>query len=62
MCPCVTSIIINHYQRVATILDLFISKLLYMFQAVLPLIIRCTGLYLQLRVLSNNIAAGLYHG
>jgi hypothetical protein len=42
--------------------DLFISSLLYMFRATLSPIIRSTWLYLQLQVLSTDIAAGWYRG
>jgi hypothetical protein len=42
MCLCITSIIINDDQQDATILDLFISSLLYMFRAIPPTIIRST--------------------
>jgi hypothetical protein len=42
MCPCITSIIINDDQQVATILDLLISSLLYMFRAIYSPIIRST--------------------
>jgi hypothetical protein len=55
-------IIINHNQRDATILDLFISKLIYMFQTVSPPIIRSTCLNLQLRVLSTNTAGSCFRG
>jgi hypothetical protein len=55
MCPCITSIIINDDQQDASILDLFISSLLYMFLAIRSPIIRSTQLYLQLRILSKNI-------
>jgi hypothetical protein len=61
-CPCINSIITNDYQKNATILDLFISILLCMFLAIPSHIIRSTLLYLQLRLLSTNIAAGWYHG
>jgi len=40
MCPCIASIILITIQQEATILDLFISEILYMFQAVPPPIIR----------------------
>jgi hypothetical protein len=42
MCSCITSIIINDDQQDATILDLFISSLLYMFRAIPSPIIRIT--------------------
>jgi hypothetical protein len=48
--------IINDDQEDASNLDLFISSLLYMFQAITSPIIRSTLLYSQLRVLSTNIA------
>jgi hypothetical protein len=48
MCPCVTSTIINDDQQDVTILDLFISSLLYKFRAIPSSIIRSTKLYLQL--------------
>jgi hypothetical protein len=35
---------------------------LYMFQVVPPLIIRSTQLYIELQVLSTNIAASCYRG
>jgi hypothetical protein len=54
--------ITNDDQQDATILDLFISSLLYMFREIPSPIIRSTKLYLQLRLLSTNIAAGWYHG
>jgi hypothetical protein len=56
MCPCTASIIINGDQQDATIFDLFISSLLYTFRATLSPIIRSTQLYLQLQVLSTDIA------
>jgi hypothetical protein len=49
-------IIINDDQQYPTIPNSFISNLLYMFWAIPSPIIRSTLLYLQLRVLSTNIA------
>jgi hypothetical protein len=58
----ISYIVINGDQQVATIFDLFISSLLYMFRATLSPFIRSTQLYLQLQVLSTDTAAGWYRG
>jgi hypothetical protein len=55
-------VIINYDQQDATIFDLFISNLLYMLRATPSPIIRSTKLYLQLQVLSTDVAAGWYRG
>jgi hypothetical protein len=52
--------IINDNQQDATNFDLFVSSLLCMFRAMPSPIIRSTELYLQLQVLSTDIAAGWY--
>ena len=63
LCPCMSSITANDEQQDATILVcLFISNQLYMFRAMPSLIIRNTWLYLQLLILSTDIAAGCCHG
>jgi hypothetical protein len=56
------SLVTNDDQQNATILDLFIPSLLYMFRAIPSPIIRSTELYLQLRVLLTSIAASWCHG
>jgi hypothetical protein len=55
-------IITNDDQQDATIFDPFVYSLLYMFRAIPSPIIRSTQLYLQLQVLSTDIAAGWYRG
>jgi hypothetical protein len=55
VCPCIANISLKYNQQVAT-LSRYICfyKLLYMFQAVPPPIIRSTKLYIQRQVLSNQ--------
>jgi hypothetical protein len=60
VCLCIARIIINDDQQDATIFDLFISILLYMFRAALSPIIRSTYLHLQFQVFSTDFAAGWY--
>ena len=60
--PCIVSIIVNDEQQDATILAyLFVPNQLYMFRAMSSPIIRST-LYLQLLIVSTDIAAGWCHG
>ena len=55
ICPCIASISLKYNQKGATFsLSIYFSKLLYMFQAVPPPIIRSTKLYIQRQVLSNQ--------
>jgi hypothetical protein len=62
VCSCIVSINVNDDQQDATILAyLFIPNQLYMFRAMSSPIIRSTGLYLQLLILSTGIAAGWCH-
>jgi len=57
MYPCIVSIIVNDDQQDATVLaDLFIPNQLYMFRAMSSPIIRSISLYLQLLILSTDIA------
>ena len=61
--PCIAIIIVNDDQQDATILAyLFIPNQLYMFRVMSSPIIRSTWLYLQLLILSTDIAAGWCHG
>ena len=61
VCLCIVSMTVNDYQQDATILVyLFIPNQLYMFRAMSLPIIRSTWLYLQLLMLSTDIAAGQY--
>ena len=63
VCPCIFSTIANDDQQNATILVyLFIPNQLYVFRAMSSPIIRKIWLYLQLLILSNDIAAGWCHG
>jgi len=51
-CPCIASISLKYNQQDATIFrSVYFYKLLYMFQAVPPPIVRSTKLYIQRRVL-----------
>jgi len=53
-CPCITSISLKYNQQDATFSrSICFYKLLYMFQAVPPPIIRSAKLYIQRKVLSN---------
>ena len=55
--------VVNGGQQDANILAyLFIPNQLYVFRAMSSPIIRSTRLYLQLLILSTNIAAGWCHG
>ena len=60
--PCIVSIIVNDDQQDANVAYLFIPNQLYMFRAMPSPIIRSTRLYLQLLILSTDIAAGWCHG
>jgi len=63
VCPCIVSIIVNDDQQDATILAyLFIPNQLYMFRAMSSPIVGSTLLYLQLLILSTDIAARWCHG
>jgi len=63
LCPFIISIIVIDDKKYATILVyLFIPNQLYMFRAIFSPIIRSTWLYLQILVLSTDIAAGRCHG
>jgi hypothetical protein len=54
-CPCITSISLKYNQQDATFSrSIYFYKLLYMFQAFTPPIIRSTKLYIQRQVLSNQ--------
>jgi len=60
---CIASLIVNDDQKDVTILAyLFIPSQLYAFWAMSSPIIRSTWLYLQLPILSTDIAASWYHG
>jgi hypothetical protein len=52
----VTGLSLKYNQQDATF-SIYFYKLLYMFQAVSPPIIRSTKLYIQLQALSTNTAA-----
>jgi len=55
ICPCIASISLKYNQQDATFpRSIYFYKLLYIFQAVSPPIIRSTKLYIQCRVLSNQ--------
>jgi len=55
MCPCIARISLKYNQQDATFpRSIYFYKLLYMFQAVPPPIIRSTKLYIQRQVLSNQ--------
>ena len=61
--PCILSIIVNVDQQDETILAyLFTPNQLYMFRAMSSPIVRGTSLYLQLLILSTDIAVGWCHG
>jgi len=54
-CPCIASISLKYNQQDAMFSrSIYFYKLLYMFQAVPPPIIRSTKLYIQRQVLSNQ--------
>ena len=54
ICPCIASISLKYNQQDATFSrSIYFYKLLYMFHAVPPPIIRSTKLYIQRQVLSN---------
>ena len=60
-CPCITRISLKSNQQEATFSwSIYFYKLLYIFQAFTPPIIRSTKLYIQRQVLSNNTAAYCY--
>ena len=59
--PCIVSIIVTDDQQDAIMVYLFIPNQLYMFRAKSSPIIRSTCLYLQLLILTTDIAAGWYH-
>jgi hypothetical protein len=55
ICPCIASIYLKYNQQDAKFFrSIYFYKLLYMFEAVPPLIIRSTQLYIQRQVLSNQ--------
>ena len=55
ICPCIANVSLKYNQQEATFsLSIYFYKLLYMFQAVPPPIIRSTELYIQRQVLSNQ--------
>jgi len=55
MCPCIANISLKYNQQDATLAhSIYFYKLLYMFQAVPPPIIRSTKPYIQRRVLSDQ--------
>jgi len=55
VCPCLASMSLNDIQQDATFpRSIYFYKLLYMFHAVAPPIIRSTKLYIQRQVLSNQ--------
>jgi len=55
ICPCITSISLKYNPQDATFSrSIYFYKFLYVFQAVLPPIIRSTKLYIQCQVLSNH--------
>jgi len=54
-CPCIASISLKYNQQDATFSrSIYFYKLLYMFHAVPPTIIRSTKLYIHCQVLSNQ--------
>jgi len=60
MCPCIASISPKYNQQNATVSrTIHFYKLLYMFQAVPPQIIRSTKLYIQHQVLSNQVGSSI---
>jgi len=62
MCPYIASIIVNDNQKDAAILVyLFIPNQLYIFQTSSPIIMSISP-YLELLILSTDIAAGWCHG
>jgi len=65
VCPCIVSVIVNDDRQDATLLAyLFVPSEPYMFRATCSPIIRSTWLYeyLQLLVMSIDIAAGWCYG
>jgi hypothetical protein len=55
ICPCIASISLKYNQKDATFSrSIYFYKLLYMFQAVPPPIIRSTKLYIQRQILSKQ--------
>ena len=63
VCTCIVSIIsVDDQQDAAILVYLFIPNQLYMFRAMFSPIIRSNLLYVQLLILSTDVAAGWYHG
>ena len=63
LCSCTVSVILNDDHQDASVMAyLFIPNQLYTFRAMFSPIIRSICLYLQLLILSTDIAAGWCHG